>query len=230
LLLEEVARTRPDALLVRNGVEYDHFARAQCADRGTPPPDLAPIVARGRPIVGYHGALARWFDYDLVAEVARRRPDLSFVLIGSDFDFTLRETALLRLPNVTWLGPKPYAQLPSHLAWVDAGMIPFRPSAVTHATSPIKLFEYMAAGIPVVISPMDESMRYPQAIVADTPEVWIAALDRAIGRGKDKGFRAELDRVARLNTWDVRAEQVLAAMEQRALRDRVSSTAGGRHD
>ncbi len=163
VLFEEAIRVRPDALLVPNGVDYEHFARVKREARGTPPTDLAPIVDRGRPIIGYHGALARWFDYDLVAEVARRRADLSFVLIGSDFDFTLRETRLLSLPNVTWLGARPYADLPRYLAWMDAGIIPFQLNAVTHATSPIKLFEYMAAGLPVVITPMDESMRQPQA-------------------------------------------------------------------
>jgi glycosyltransferase involved in cell wall biosynthesis len=215
---------------VPNGVEYEHFARARKEPRTDPPPDLAPVVARGRPIVGYHGALARWFDYDLVAEVARRRPDLSFVLIGPDFDFTLRETSLLSLPNVTWLESRPYADLPDYLAWVDVGIIPFRPSAVTHATSPIKLFEYMAAGIPPVITPMDESMRHPQATVADTPEAWSSALDRALARGKDKAFRAEIDRVARMNTWEMRAEKVLTALEQRAMKARAFGQAGDHHD
>ena len=177
VLHDEVSRARPDALLVANGVEYEHFTRARREARGEPPPDLAPVVAKGRPIVGYHGALARWFDYDLVAEVALHRPDLSFVLIGPDFDFSLRDTRLLSLPNMTWLGPRPYAELPQYLAWFEVGIIPFRPSAVTHATSPIKLFEFMAAHIPTVITPMKESMRNPLAIVADTPEAWSRAIE-----------------------------------------------------
>jgi hypothetical protein len=212
VLHEEVSRARPEALLVPNGVEYDHFARARHEARGDPPPDLVPVVNQGRPIVGYHGALARWFDYDLVAEVARRRPDLSFVLIGPDFDFTLRETSLLGLPNVTWLGPRPYAELPHYLAWVEVGIIPFRPSTVTHATSPIKLFEFMAAQIPTVITPMNESMRYPLAIVADTPEAWSRAIDSALARGRDESFGIRLDAEARANTWDARAEQLLATL------------------
>jgi hypothetical protein len=230
VLHEEVLRARPDALLVANGVEYEHFARARHESRGDPPAELAPVVARGRPIVGYHGALARWFDYDLVAEVARRRPDLSFVLIGPDFDFSLRDNSLPALPNVTWLGARPYAELPRYLAWLDVGIIPFRKSAVTHATSPIKLFEYMAAGIPVVISPMAESMQQSQAIVADTPEAWGATLDRAIKLGRDEAFRAALEFTARSNTWEMRAEQVLSTLEERALRDRGSTTAGGHDD
>ncbi len=212
VLYEEASRARPEALLVPNGVEYDHFARARREVRGDPPPDLAPVVARRQPIVGYHGALAHWFDYDLVAEVARRRPDLSFVLIGPDFDFSLRDTRLLGLPNLTWLGARPYAELPQYLAWVEVGIVPFRPSAVTHATSPIKLFEFMAAQIPTVITPMKESMRYPLAIVADTPEAWSRAIDLAIARGRDESFCMRLGAEARANTWEARAEQLLGAL------------------
>ena len=133
-------------------------------------------------------------------------------MIGPDFDFSLRDTRLLGLPNVTWLGPRPYAELPQYLAWVEVGIIPFRPSAVTHATSPIKLFEFMAANIPTVITPMKESMRYPLAIVADTPEAWSRAIDSALARGQEEAFRMRLDAEARANTWDARAEQLLAAL------------------
>ncbi len=153
---------------------------------------------------------------DAVSFYARRTPRVLFELAG--------------LANVTWLEARPYAELPDYLAWVDAGIIPFRPSAVTHATSPIKLFEYMAAGIPPVITPMDESVRHPQAIVADTPEAWSNALDRALARGRDKAFRAEIDHVARMNTWEMRAEKVLTALEQRAMKARAFGQAGDHHD
>ncbi len=157
-LYRDALTARPDCKWCPNGVDYEHFARARDRKAGLPPQAMAPVLAVGKPIIGYCGALARWFDYDLVGAVAAQRQDLAFVLIGPDYDHTLVGSGLYRLPNVTWLGPRPYSDLPQFLRYFDAAMIPFRLNPITHATSPLKLFEYMARGKPVVITPMQESI------------------------------------------------------------------------
>ena len=212
-LYRDALTARPDCKWCPNGVDYEHFARARDRKAGLPPQAMAPVLAAGKPIIGYCGALARWFDYDLVGAVAAQRQDLAFVLIGPDYDHTLVGSGLYRLPNVTWLGPRPYSDLPQFLRYFDAAMIPFRLNPITHATSPLKLFEYMASGKPAVITPMQESMRYRAVLVGRNVAEFSARLDEALALAKDPAYLAAIDQVARENTWDARALTILEALD-----------------
>src|SRR5207253_9623223 len=113
-------------------------------------PVLARLLNSGRPLAGYFGALASWFDYALLDEVARRRPDWNFLLIGPNYDGSLDDQALLRRANVHWVGRQPYELLPGYLRAMDCALIPFLLNDITMATSPLKLYEYLAAGKPVI--------------------------------------------------------------------------------
>ncbi|PKN92532.1 MAG: hypothetical protein CVU44_15475 [Chloroflexi bacterium HGW-Chloroflexi-6] len=210
-LLTEANSLRADSLFVPNGVDYAHFSQALTEE---PPLDLQPILEMGKPIIGYHGALARWFDYDLLKALAKKRQDLSFVLIGIDHDQTLQESGLLQESNVYWLGAKPYSELPGYVSRFDAGCIPFVVNDLTNSTSPIKLFEYFAAGKPVIISPMQESMRYPQALVASDLENWSQQIDQALLVSKDDQAPQNLQGIGLQNTWEKRADEILARMEE----------------
>ncbi len=206
---------RPDALFCPNGVDYDHFCVAK--EKHSPPPeDLAQVVAQGQPVIGYYGALARWFDYALVDRLCELRPEFSFVLIGPDYDGTLRSQRLFQRPNVHWLGVKAYRDLPDYLRYFDVATIPFVVSDITHATSPLKLFEYMAGGKPVVVTPMQESMRYPGVFVGGSAEEFASRLDEALERRSDPQYLEMLDGLARLNTWASRAAPILSALKEKA--------------
>lgn len=211
VLWEDVRRLRRNGVvLCPNGVDLAHFSRARRRDEGPPPADLVELVQRRQPLVGYHGALARWFDYDLVAAVSKVRADLQFLLIGPDHDGSLVRSGLLSLPNVHWLGVKTYEELPNYLRYIDVGVIPFRLNEISHAASPIKLFEYMAAGKPVIVTPMAESLRYREhVLVASTPSQFSRQLDRALDLSRDPNFQEVLLRVASENTWEARADLIL---------------------
>ena len=204
---------RPDLRLVPNGVDLEHFARAR--QPGPRPEEWQGVVTPGRPVIGYYGALARWFDYALVGQAASARPGYEFVLIGPDHDGTLRSSGLLAQPNVRWLGPVRYERLPEHVRAFDVATIPFVVDAVTHAVSPLKLFECMAAGRPIVITAMEESLRYPGPLVAHAAAELPARLDEALARRGDAVHQAELARVAAANTWRERAARVLATLDER---------------
>jgi len=210
-LYEQALPLRPDTLLCPNGVDYEIFAHYRQLPFIQPPADLTPILERKKPVIGYYGALATWFDYSLLRKVAAHRSDLTFVLVGPDYDGTLPPD-LLNLPNVEWLGVKPYEQIPIYLHFFDVATIPFKVNDVTHAVSPLKLFEYMAGGKPVVVTPMRESAGYPGVLIASSPEEFSAQLDKALELREDQAYLSTIDTVARENTWAVRAQQILKAL------------------
>lgn len=206
-LHREALASRPDALYLPNAVDVAHF------EAPPPPPDdpaFAALLATGRHIAGYYGALADWFDFELVAAVAAERDDWAFVLIGPDYEGALsRHRSTLKGDNILCLGPRDYAQLPAYLARFDVATIPFRINDITLATSPLKLYEYFAGGKPVVTSPMPECQAFPEVIIADGPAAFSAGLDTARARATDPAFRARLRELARQNDWAARVDAVL---------------------
>lgn len=207
-LYQSVYPVRPGVLLCPNGADYDFITDAMVRT-ASPPADLQPILSLNKAIIGYYGALAHWFDFDLIKTVAAARDDLSFVLIGPDIDASLQKSQALQLPNIHWLGVKAYAEIPQYLRFFDAAMIPFDLNDVTHATSPLKLFEYMAGGKPVVITAMAESMRYPGVIIAYDVEDFSNKLDQALQLRQDPEYLGAIRQIAHQNTWNKRATQIL---------------------
>jgi glycosyltransferase involved in cell wall biosynthesis len=195
------ARTRPFAL-VGNGVDVEHFS----APRGArPPAPLEAVVARGQPVVGYFGALARWFDYGLMKRLALERPGLQLVLLGQDYDGSLAASGLATLPNVTAYGPVPYAELPRHAAWFDVATVPFVHNAITAATSPLKLFEALALGKAVVTTDLRECRQVRGARVARGAEEFLAAIDAAVGQCADPAVAQAARAEAHAHRWEEKA-------------------------
>ncbi len=209
-LMAQVQAERADVIYAPNAVDYEHFAGA--GHLPVVSETLSALRAFNTPIVGYYGALARWLDYELVRAVAQMRPGLSFVLIGTDYDGSLPKSGLCGLDNVYWLPPVDYQVLPGYLACFDVAMIPFIVNGITHATSPLKLFEYFAGGKPVIVTPMQESIGYAGVLVADSPAAFAAQIDTALKLANNPAYLAEINRVGRENTWEMRARQILAAI------------------
>jgi polysaccharide pyruvyl transferase CsaB len=207
-LLAELRAERSDAILVPNGVDYDHFAGPS-----DEPTDIAHLGRRG-PIVGYYGALAEWFDYALLDYAAKALPEADFLLIGPDYDGTAARAGALARDNVHWIGPRPYASLPGYLACFDVATVPFVVNEVTHAVSPLKLFEYMAGGKPVVTTSLRECSRYRAVQIGDGPDGYVQAIRTALDLAKDPAHVELLKRTARANTWDSRARTIIEAVER----------------
>jgi GT2 family glycosyltransferase/glycosyltransferase involved in cell wall biosynthesis len=198
-LLEKWRSARP--VLVRNAADFDFYASA-------PREDLLGDLTH--PIVGYFGAIASWFDVELVRYAASERPGYTFVLIGGVFDVNV--AALERLPNVKLLGQQPYARMPSYLASFDACMIPFVVDDITAATDPVKFYEYLSLGKPVVATPMPELAPYAELFhAAPTPSAFVAKLDEAV-REDDPALAARRVALARENTWAARAQTLRDAV------------------
>jgi GT2 family glycosyltransferase len=191
-------------LLARNAADFDRFA----APTGEPP--LSETMRR--PVVGYFGAIADWMDLDLVAEVARLRPQYSFVLIGEVFG---RDTSgLKRLPNVHLLGHREYEEIPLYLREFDACMIPFLVNQVTDATDPVKLYEYLSQGKPVVATNMAELASFSELVyIGRDASDFATKLDQAVGE-QGETLRERRVEFARANTWVHRVESIDSAVRK----------------
>lgn len=208
-LFEDVARHRPDAILCPNGVDIEHFA----AYTGDTPEDIQRVAAEGKPIIGYYGALAEWFDYDLMMYAARALPEYNFVLIGPDHDFSLSESGITQLANVHWLGAKDYRMLPGYLQAFTVATIPFKVTKALQAVSPIKLFEYMAGGRPVVTTDLVECRKYPVVLISRNQNEFVEHLRQAVQLRNDEAYLAALISTAQANTWRTRARTILTEVE-----------------
>ncbi|MFA5951867.1 MAG: glycosyltransferase [Hyphomicrobium sp.] len=218
ILLQEVAAYRTkNLMLVPNGVDVSHYEVSRHREflRGK----MREIVDCGRQIVGYFGALASWVDYQLVHTVARSRPNLSFVLVGPEFDGSLADwrRSKMQLPdNLFFIPPVNYEELPLTAIWFDVAMIPFVVNEITAATSPLKLYEYFALGKPVVSTPIPDCAGYPDVVlVAEDADRFAAAVDRALVWRTDEERRARLRRYALQNDWMTRACAILRSIDER---------------
>jgi glycosyltransferase involved in cell wall biosynthesis len=194
---------------VPNGVSFDHFHSAR--DESTRvPADLLPIP---RPIIGFVGGVAEWLDLKLIADIARRRKDWSIVLIGP----ILVDVSILRdESNILLLGPRPYATLPGYLKGIDVATIPFLMNELTRNADPIKLYEYLAAGLPVVSTDMPQVRRlHPVIEVTDSAEAFERAVERALEDRSESTVAARVAE-ARKHAWSKRFARVEALIAEHA--------------
>lgn len=187
-----------------NGVDVGAFA--------PPAPDPVPAELAGlpRPIAGYVGAIYAWIDIDLLAAVARARPHWSFVLIGpTDQDLS----PLLACGNVRHLGPRPRDRVPAYVRHFDVGLNPFRLTELARHVNPLKVYEYLAAGIPVVSTDMPEVQRLGDVVrIASDATGFAAALDAAAAERHDPDRVAARQAVAWQHDWSVLFQRALDAV------------------
>jgi GT2 family glycosyltransferase/glycosyltransferase involved in cell wall biosynthesis len=211
-LYQEIKSIRPDALMNPNAVNHE-FIRKSILETREPPDDILEFVEHGTPIIGYYGALAQWFDYSLIIEVSQKLPKYLFLLIGPNYDDSIIKSDVLKQKNVLWLDAKPYNELPSYLKYFDVAIIPFLLNEVTHATSPLKLFEYMTAQKPIITTAMSECEKYPGVLIAEDSKDFINKIEEALRLREDESYLKILEHVARENTWDVRAKEILVLLD-----------------
>lgn len=205
-LQEAKAPWNTNTILVPHGVDYDHFSRAVQEDLPCP----ADLVAIPGPRLGFFGLIRDWVDVDLLAQVARKRSDWHFVLIG-DADSSVDLGKYRAIPNMHFLGRKSYQELPAYCRHFDVGLISFKVNQLTRAVNPIKLREYLAAGLPVISTSMPEVKLYENLIeIVNSPAEFEAAVEKCL-------TAAESDRAARLTamareTWSQKVEQICEAL------------------
>ncbi len=189
-----------------NGVEFAHFATPRKEE-------LAELAGLRKPILGYAGAMD-WLDTSVVAATARRWPDSSIVLLGPAYEreWWQKQVSINTLPNVFYFGKIEYAALPAWVQRFDLALMPLRQSELKVVSHPNKLYEYCAAGVPVL------AMNYCSAVerarevvqVADSPESFAEMVPDALADVRREVRQA----YARRYSWDALAGAMVGELEK----------------
>ena len=205
MMREEAPIVGDRAVFLDHGVDADHFTLTADPKR---PADIADLPA---PIVGYFGGLDDYLvDLDLIADLARAMPEVTVLLIGEASHVM---EPLEAIANVHWIGPRPYADIPTYGACFDVAIMPWLDNDWIKYANPIKLKEYLALGLPVVSTDFPEVRRYREHIrVARGTDEFIAAVRLTLADG---GLTTPTSRRAAVEgvTWDSRAAALVSVSE-----------------
>ena len=168
------ARMHRHCYTVTNGADVDHFASTQMPEMA----GASDLNGLPRPIVGYIGSVFEWLDQSMIARAATDHEDWSFVFVGP---ITTDVKPLRRFPNIHFLGPRKYSDLPSYLKEFDVATVPFVFHDVTLSASPVKFYEYLASGVPVVASRLPDFEPFAHLTeLVSTPDEFVAGLENAV--------------------------------------------------
>lgn len=187
------------------GVNYAHFAE--------PRPEPADLARIPRPRIGFAGSVSTQCDMALLSRLASTFADASLVLVGP-VSHDRESLDRLRRANVHLLGVRPYDDLPAYVQHFDVGIIPYLLSAWTVAVDPLKLLEYLAAGLPVVTTAIPEAAKYAATVaVAGDADAFVAAVRQALSSDRAAAC-AKGQALAREHTWERRADTLLRLIEE----------------
>jgi UDP-galactopyranose mutase len=184
-----------------SSVDRAHFCKSRA--RQFDPADQEDLP---KPRLGFYGVIDERFDTELLAKAAEMRPDWSFVMVGPVVKIS--DEDLPKRPNIHYLGPKTYAELPAYLSGWDVALMPFAMNESTQFISPTKTPEYLAGGKPVVSTPIKDVVRHYGELegvkIASTAEEFVAACEEALKLAHDpeSGWLAEADLMLSSSSWD----------------------------
>lgn len=198
-----------DVFLIGNGVDNSHFKKSMLDIEI--PTDIRFIR---NPILGYIGAIGEWFDFILLEYILKSRPNVAVVLIG--WVFNRQRLTIERLekayPNLHFFGRRSYDLLPNYIKAFAACIIPFRINKLTEAVNPTKVYEYMAAGKPVISTTLPELVIYKHTIhLADTYTEFLEFIDKVLSNPKFDPV--ESLEIASKRDWHDKAQQMLDIIE-----------------
>jgi len=214
-LLEAKQPLSPHVHLVRNGVDVAAFDAA-LSDPSPPPADIAGLPA---PVIGIAGAVNEKIDLALLRDVARARPQWSLAFIGPvNLRFDPHHLEWLDLPNVHFLGHKPVGILPRYIAASDVCLMPYKINEWTRHIDPLKMYEYLAAGKPVVSTDIPSARGFsPPLHIAHDPSGFVRAIESALHEASEAQSEAAR-RLAARHSWEERVAQISAHIDAALLR------------
>ncbi len=211
-LMRKKSRFNANTEFVPNGVDYALYA--------TPVPEPADLRSIPRPRIGYVGWIKRMLDWDLLLELAKSRPQYSFVFVGPRAPHPAIDGMLKQMsnrPNVHFLGGKPTNQLGAYPQYFDVCTMPYALDDYTKYIYPLKMHEYLASGKPIVSTPICSAEEFRDIIgIASGPEEWSKAIERALSDEENSAARRTARvKAAREHDWEVLVYKIARTIGQR---------------
>jgi glycosyltransferase involved in cell wall biosynthesis len=203
-LADRKRRLNPNTYLVPNVGDVAHFGRVHREILQVP----EDIIRIPRPRLGYIGALARYrINFGLVDYLARERPDWSFIMIGPVTD-EAGDSVLPRRPNLHWLGPRDYEELPGYITGFDACFLPYDINDHTSNAFPLKFYEFLATGKPLVCAAFPALEEYTSLVpLPRTQESFLSSLEAVLKNDSREAQEHRL-KVASVNSWEHRIRRM----------------------
>lgn len=207
-LLETKKRFNENTFIIRHGVDFSHFRKSLYKETEIP----AEIRDLPKPIIGFHGLLADWVDYALIKKTAEYFKNGSVVLIGKiAVDAEQKIKILDGVPNVHLFGRKPYAALPNYCKGFDVALNPFEISELTLAANPLKVREYLAAGLEVISTDIPEVRILDYCRIGKNHDDFIRQIEESLANPIE---RSKISDSIRNESWEARIEELREIMTQ----------------
>ncbi len=204
-------RGKKNVFYSSNGVDYNFF---KTFDKNYKfEKEFQDILDKKKPIIMYYGALAKWFDYELVKKIAKTNK-YSIVFFGIKYDESYDESGIDNVDNVYFLCARNYKVLKNYAKCADILTIPFLINDITRSTSPVKIFEYMALHKPIVTTPMNECKKYKSVLIGENHDDFIKQLEVALTKKNDKKYIELLDKEAKDNDWSQKAKIIIDGIKK----------------
>jgi len=197
--------TPKSCALIPNGFSTANFPETRTRDNTPCPEDL--LRGDEKTVIYWGGIIHHWIDWTLMLAVVDRHPEWAFNFIGPNMESGRSNAEVEQLetrPNVRFLGSRKVSELQAYGLWADAGIIHFKVNPLTSAVNPVKAYEYLACGLPIVSTPMPELNKFPNTVQANGVDAFDAALIKALqtppNLSASRAFLAQ-------NSWQSRADQ-----------------------
>ncbi len=188
--------------IIRHGVDFAHFRTALADETEIP----AEIVNLPKPVIGFHGLLADWVDFELIKKTAEHFKNGSIVLIGKiTVDAEKKIRILDGVKNIHFLGRKPYSELPAFCKGFDVALNPFEISELTLAANPLKVREYLAAGLEVVSTDIPEVRILDYCRIGETHDGFIKQIEASLAHPKSK---TTISDSIKAESWEARIDEL----------------------
>lgn len=211
-LKKDVVSKRGDINLIEsnNGVDYKFF---QTVDKKYKlEEEYLNIINNGKINVCYYGALAKWFDYNLIKKVAKTNK-YNIILFGIKYDESY-DMNINKEENIYFMGPRDYKVLKNYASLCDILIIPFVLNDITKSTSPVKIFEYMALHKPIVTTDMLECRKYESVYIGKNQKDFLEKLEDAYKNKDNKKYMKLLDKEAQENDWMYKAKAIIDKIKE----------------
>jgi len=205
----------PKSYLIPNAANFSHSSQALSPE--TPVADE--LKQYPKPIIGYFGNIERRIDYTILEYIAKTHPEWSFVMVGP-VEAEYIPPQIFSIPTIFFVGRQPYSRLPEFLKGFDVAIVPFKVDDISRTIYPLKLYEYLGAGKPVVSTFFNPDVLEKKdgiIFLADTPELFADAILQALTSNNDSNVEKRLE-IARNNTWECRGEEFSNLVESLLLK------------